>query len=97
MGGSKVNAHNRRLASQRPRPPQRQTKTDKTKPRIRKIEQIDQRDQPDEMTAHPVQMIEIERSLAKDDHPDLKQPRNEPAPGRQHQEWKSLGRCATRS
>src|SRR5262249_36330458 len=39
------------------------------------------------MTAHPVKMIGIERSLAQDGESDLEQPRHQPAPGREHQQW----------
>ncbi len=84
IGGSRVKVQSNRGASQRPRRPHT-TSSDSNTPSGEEDQEIGQRDQPDKMAAHPVEMIQVERSLAQYGDSDLEQARDQPAPGREEQ------------
>ncbi len=58
--------------------------------------EIRHRDQPHKVPAHPVKLIRIERVFAQDERPDLKESRDESAPGRQDEETDEPQPCRAR-
>ena len=59
-------------------------------------QQIRQGDQPDEMAAHPVELVEVDRVLAQHDRHDLERSGDKAAPERQDEDLMGRSRPAAR-